>query len=114
MRYYYECESESILSENELRISYEELKANGDIPSEQDSFSLYLMECMDYNNGTLSTLEAEIRREKRILNQYTDEESISDKKQLIDFYESILNGKISDEERRKHIYYPFVPYLFHN
>lgn len=48
---FWDFEREELLTEEQLKLEYEELKSNGG--TEAETFTEYLDNCMEWNNGTL-------------------------------------------------------------
>lgn len=57
MRKFYNVDRDEVITEDELRESYKELKRSGDIdPEIYDKFEYYLEACMTRNNGSLDLI----------------------------------------------------------
>lgn len=54
MKYYFDFEDGTLHTEEELRKEFEEVKEEAG----QETFEEYLIDCMDFNNGTLMTIES--------------------------------------------------------
>ena len=77
MKYYHCCETDRILSEDDLRSIWEQGKAEGWIvPGEtgSDSFPDYLECCMYYNNGSLTPLRTYIEEVRNLLRYELDDD----------------------------------------
>lgn len=59
MRYYFENESQSVISEAEIKANFEEFK------DEYETYSDYYSACMWWNNGSLTPIEEKIDSVKR-------------------------------------------------
>lgn len=59
MRYYFVNETQSVISETDIKRNYEEFK------SEYESYSDYYSACMYWNNGELTPIEEKIASVKR-------------------------------------------------
>ena len=59
MRYYFMNETQSVVSETDIKRNYEEFK------SEYESYSDYHSKCMYWNNGELTPIEEKIASVKR-------------------------------------------------
>ena len=57
MNRYKDLNTDEILTEDELRKEYEELKRNGE--TEAEDFKTYMSNCMYYNNGSLEPLASD-------------------------------------------------------
>lgn len=69
MNKYYNVDQDEVITEDEIRASYEELKRSGDIdPAIYDTFDYYLEACMTRNNGSLDLIapdgEIEAKRQR--------------------------------------------------
>lgn len=75
MKYYHCCETDRVLSEDDLRSEWEQGKTEGWIvPGEtgSDSFPDYLECCMYYNNGSLTPLRTYIEELRNMLRYELD------------------------------------------
>ena len=68
MNKYYNVDQDEVITEDELRESYKELKRSGDLdPAIYDTFEYYLEACMTRNNGSLDLIapDGDIERKRR-------------------------------------------------
>ena len=67
MNKYYNVDQDEVITEDELRVNYKELKASGDLESFYDTFEYYLEACMTRNNGSLDLIapDGDIERKRR-------------------------------------------------
>ena len=54
MRKFYDIETEKVITFEELKEEFQQLKASGD--TESETFFDYLSNCMTYNNGSLEEI----------------------------------------------------------
>lgn len=76
-KYYHCCETDRVLSEDDLRSEWEQGKTEGWIvPGETgyDSFPDYLECCMYYNNGTLTPVRMYIEEVRDLLRYELDDD----------------------------------------
>ena len=69
MKKFYDENSDSIVTIEQIEKEFHEFQEEG-LYTDQN-FSEYLQNCMDYNNGSLTTLETKIERLTEQLNRYS-------------------------------------------
>lgn len=69
MQKYYDENSDSIVTIEQVEKEFHQFQREGLYT--ETSFSEYLQNCMDYNNGSLTTLETKIDRLTKQLNRYS-------------------------------------------
>jgi len=79
MEYYFENESQTVISENDIKEAYKLFA------SEYDSYSDYKKACMWYNNGSLTPLQSKIASVKRELAIKTDTEDIAETELFLNY-----------------------------
>ena len=80
MKYYFENETQSVVSEDRIKAEYEEFG------QDYDTFSDYLSACMYWNNGTLTPIHEKINAIYRQINITSDAEEAEE---LVEFLQRL-------------------------